>query len=129
MEERRTRKEKRQVLAFKEVGGFRIRPGFYDMNGATVMPDGVNFTVYSNGATGIVLNLFYHDETKPFARIPFPQDYRIGKVYSMFVFGLNIENMEYAYQVDGPWDPANGLLFDRTKILLDPYAKAVAGQR
>ncbi|MBR5970475.1 MAG: glycogen debranching protein GlgX [Lachnospiraceae bacterium] len=129
MEERRTRKEKRQVLALKEVDGFRIRPGFYDVNGATVMPDGVNFTVYSNGATSIVLNLYHHDEQKPFARIPFPQDYRIGKVYSMFVFGLNIENMEYAYQVDGPWDPANGLLFDRTKILLDPYAKAVAGQR
>ena len=129
MEEKRTRKDKRQVLAYKEVGGFRIRPGFYDMNGATVMPDGVNFTVYSNGATGVVLNLFRRNGKKPFARIPFPKEYRVGKVYSMFVFGLNIENMEYAYQVDGPWDPARGLLFNKQNVLLDPYAKAVAGQR
>ena len=110
-EERRTRKEKRQVLAHKEAGGYRIRPGFYDMNGATVMPDGVNFTVYSNGATGIVLNLYRRGETKAYARIPFPKEYRVGKVYSMFVFGLSIENLEYAYQVDGPWDPHRGLLF------------------
>ena len=77
---------KRQALAQRTVAGFRIRPGYYDMNGATAMQDGVNFTVYSNGATAIVLLLFRRDEKKPFAKIPFPQDYRIGKVYSMFVF-------------------------------------------
>ncbi|MBR0173330.1 MAG: glycogen debranching protein GlgX [Lachnospiraceae bacterium] len=116
-------------MAHKEAGGYRIRPGFYDMNGATVMPDGVNFTVYSNGATGVVLNLYRRGEGKAYARIPFPKEYRVGKVYSMFVFGLSIENLEYAYQVDGPWDPHRGLLFDKNHILLDPYAKAVAGQR
>ena len=127
--DRRTRKGKRQVLALREIGGFRIRPGYYEMNGATVMPDGVNFTVYSNGATGVVLLLFQRGEKKPFAKLPFPQDYRIGKVYSMFVFGLNIDQLEYAYQVDGPWEPERGLLFDKSHVLLDPYAKAVAGQR
>ena len=47
----------------------------------------------------------------------------------MIVYGLNIEDFEYAYRVDGPYNPEKGLLFDKTKVLLDPYAKAVAGQR
>ena len=37
--------------------------------------------------------------------------------------------MKYAYRVDGPYDPENGLIFDKKNILLDPYARAVAGQR
>ena len=40
-----------------------------------------------------------------------------------------ISGFEYAYRVDGPWDPDKGLLFDKKNILLDPYAKAVSGQR
>ena len=128
-EDRRTRKDKRQVLAQRQIAGFRVRPGYYEMNGATAMSDGVNFTVFSNKATSVTLNLFHRAEVKPFARIPFPKEYKIGKVWSMFVFGLNIETFEYAYQVDGPWEPEQGLLFDKTHILLDPYAKAVAGQR
>ncbi len=46
----------------------------------------------------------------------------------MFVFGLKADEFEYAYSIDGPWDPSKGLLFDREKYLLDPYAKAVTGQ-
>ena len=47
----------------------------------------------------------------------------------MIVYGLDIRDFEYAYRVDGPWDPDKGLLFDKKNILLDPYAKAVSGQR
>ena len=119
----------RQLLALDEVAGFRIRPGLYGMNGATMLTDCVNFTVYSNGATSITLILFHRGENKPFAQIPFPESYRIGKVYSMIVFGLDIENLEYCYSVDGPWDPEKGLLFDKNNLLLDPFAKAVSGQR
>ena len=46
----------------------------------------------------------------------------------MFVFGLKADEFEYAYSIDGPYDPSKGLLFDREKYLLDPYAKAVTGQ-
>ena len=46
----------------------------------------------------------------------------------MIVFGLDIEEFEYAYRLDGPYDPPSGLVFDKTRILLDPYAKAVTGQ-
>ena len=46
----------------------------------------------------------------------------------MIVFGLDIEEFEYAYRLDGPYDEKKGLRFDKTKILLDPYARAVTGQ-
>ena len=46
----------------------------------------------------------------------------------MIVFGLDICDFEYAYRVDGPYAPENGLIFDKTKPLLDPYARAVTGQ-
>lgn len=116
------------LVPFDVVDGFEIRPGFYDINGATAIPGGVNFTVHSRGATAIELVLFERKASKPFAVIPFPKHYRIGNVYSMIVFKLNIEEFEYAYRVDGPYAPQQGKLFDRTKYLLDPYAKAVTGQ-
>ena len=46
----------------------------------------------------------------------------------MFVFGLDIFDFEYAYRADGPSEPQKGLIFDKSKPLLDPYAKAVTGQ-
>ncbi|MFW5670130.1 MAG: glycogen debranching protein, partial [Acetivibrio ethanolgignens] len=78
--------------------------------------------------TGIELLLFHRQEPEPFAVLPFPKHYRIGNVYSMIVFQLDIEEFEYAYRVDGPYEPEKGLIFDKTKFLLDPYAKAVTGQ-
>lgn len=116
------------LVPMDRIAGFDVRPGFYETNGATAIPGGVNFTVYSHGATSIELLLFHRMEEEPFAVLPFPQHYRIGNVYSMIVFKLNIEEFEYAYRVDGPYNPKKGLIFDKTKYLLDPYAKAVTGQ-
>ena len=110
------------------ISGFEVRPGFYEINGATAIPGGVNFTVHSHNATSIELLLFHRGETEPFAALPFPRRYRIGNVYSMIVFKLNIEEFEYAYRVDGPYEPEKGLIFDKSRYLLDPYAKAVTGQ-
>ena len=93
------------------VDGFTVRPGFYEINGATAIPGGVNFTVYSHGASSIELLLFHREEDEPFAVLPFPKHYRIGNVYSMIVFRLNIEEFEYAYRVDGIstfWTPTPG---------------------
>lgn len=111
------------------ISGFDVRPGFYEINGATPIPGGVNFTIQSSQATYCELLLFHRRESEPFAILPFPEHYRIGNVYSMIVFGVNIEGLEYAYRMDGPYDPSKGLLFNRENILLDPYAKAVAGLR
>ncbi|MCB6366361.1 glycogen debranching enzyme [Intestinibacillus massiliensis] len=112
------------------IAGFNVRPGFYGIYGATAIPGGVNFTVQSHGATACELVLFHSaGDAEPFAVLPFPELYKIGHVYSMIVFGLLIGEFVYAYRLDGPHDPAKGLLFDRTKCLLDPYARAIAGQR
>ena len=110
------------------VNGFDVRPGFYTFAGATPIPNGVCFTVQSQGAVSCELLLYHRKESEPYAVIPFPKNYKIGHVYSMIVFGLNVEEFEYAYRLDGPYHPEKGLLFDRNHVLLDPYAKAVTGQ-
>lgn len=112
-----------------EIAGFPVRPGIYDLNGATPLQNGVNFTIHTCGGTSCELLLFHRAQEEPFAVLPFPEAYKIGDVYSMIVYGLNIDEFEYAYRIDGPYCPEKGLLFDKNKILLDPYAKAVAGQR
>lgn len=120
--------KKENLVPLDVINGYKVRPGFFRNYGATALPNAVNFTVSSIGATSCELLLFHYHEEEPFAVIPFPESYRIGNVYSMIVFDLNIEETEYAYRVDGPYDPKKGLLFDKTKYLLDPYAKAVTNQ-
>lgn len=117
------------VSPMGEIEGFPVRPGMFDVNGATALPGGVNFTVHTHDGTSVELLLFHKKEDEPYAVLPFPETYRIGDVYSMIVFGLNIEEFEYAYRVDGPNEPKKGLMFQKTEVLLDPYARAVAGQR
>lgn len=110
------------------INGFGVRPGYYMVDGATAIPGGVCFTVHSKNAYSCELLLYHRKESEPYAVIPFPKNYKIGHVYSMIVFGLDVEEFEYAYRLDGPYCPEKGLLFDRSHILLDPYAKAVTGQ-
>ncbi len=128
MENGMEQKSGMQMIPLDTINGFPVRPGFYLENGAMALPGGVNFTVFSHNATAVWLLLFRRAECDPYAVLPFPESYRIGNVYSMIVFGLDIAEFEYAYCVDGPYDPKKGLIFDRQKILLDPYARAVAGQ-
>ncbi|MGP1613370.1 MAG: glycogen debranching protein, partial [Catonella sp.] len=120
--------ERFHLRPIDEINGFKVRPGLYEQNGATAIPSGVNFTVPTNGGTSVELLLFKNREDEPYAVIPFPKTYRIGNVYSMIVFDLNIEEFEYAYRVDGPYDKEKGLIFDKNRILLDMYAKSVTGQ-
>ena len=117
-----------QLKPLDTISGFQVRPGFFRFFGATVIPGGVNFTIQSHGATSCELLLFHRDAEEPFAALKFPDNYKIGFVYSMIVFGLDIEEFEYAYRLDGPYDEKKGLRFDKNKILLDPYARAVTGQ-
>lgn len=108
--------------------GFHIRPGYFLENGASVVPGGVNFTIYSQKATSCELVLYHRRQKEPYAIIPFPPAYRIGYVYSMIVFDLVIDTFEYVFRLDGPYEPEKGLIFNKEKFLLDPYAKAVTGQ-
>lgn len=120
--------EEKQMIPIDRIGDFEVRPGIYEINGATALPNGVNFTIHSQNATSCELLLYHRGEAEPYAVLPFPDSYRIGKVYSMIVFGLKIAEFEYAYRLDGPYVPEKGLLFDKAKPLLDPYARAVTGQ-
>ena len=99
------------------------------MYGACVASNGVSFTINSHGATRCTLLLFKPQASKPYARIPFPDSYRIGDTYSMLVFDIKPDEFEYAFSFDGPYEPAKGLLFNEENVLLDPYSRAVTGQR
>lgn len=117
------------LLPLDVVEGFKIRPGFFRMYGACVASNGVSFTINSHWATRCTLLLFKPQAPKPYARIPFPDSYRIGDTYSMLVFDIKPDEFEYAFSFDGPYEPAKGLLFNEENVLLDPYSRAVTGQR
>ena len=117
------------LLPLDVVEEFKIRPGFFRMYGACVASNGVSFTINSHGATRCTLLLFKPQAPKPYARIPFPDSYRIGDTYSMLVYDIKPDEFEYAFSFDGPYEPAKGLLFNEENVLLDPYSRAVTGQR
>lgn len=93
--------------------------------GATVTPEGTNFAIFSQNATGVELCLFKEkDDTEPSARIAIAE--RTDDVWHCFLPGVGHGQL-YAYRVAGPYDPAAGHRFNDAKLLLDPYAKAIAG--
>ena len=112
-----------------ELNGIKYRCGRVQPFGATIVyENAVNFSIFSKDAYSCELLLYHHGEKEPFAVIPFPDDFRIGNVFSMIVYDLEYEDLEYGYRMDGPFDPRNGYRFDKNKILLDPYAKMISGR-
>ncbi len=110
------------------ISGLEYRIGRVFPFGATITDNGVNFSIYSKEATGCTLVLYHHGQEEPFVEIPFPEEFRIGNVYTMMVFGLNIDTTEYGYRFDGMYEPEKGIYFDKSRVLLDPYAKSVSGR-
>ncbi len=111
-----------------EYQGFKLRAGKPYPYGATFVPGGVNFSVFSRHATGCTLVLFERGAPDPLVEIPVPDEFIIGNVYAMVVFGLNVEEIEYGYRFEGPYVPHQGHHFDPSRIVLDPYAKAISGR-
>jgi glycogen operon protein len=107
---------------------FRLRAGKPLPFGATIIPGGVNFSVYSRYAYACELALFEKHASAPYVIIPFFDEFRIGNAFSMVVFDIDYENVEYAFRMDGPNDFREGHWFDKTKFLLDPYAKSIGGR-
>jgi glycogen operon protein len=110
------------------ISGFAVRPGTPTPFGATLVSGGVNFAVYSRCATGCTLVLFEAGAKEPFAELPFPPAFRVGNVFAMTVFDLDVDGLEYGYRMEGPFEPVAGHRFDPTKVLLDPMARAVCGR-
>jgi glycogen operon protein len=92
--------------------------------GATPSPEGVNFSLFSENATGVELLLFSaHDAPQPFQTIPLdPYVNKTFHFWHVFVRGLQA-CAHYAYRVDGPFDPSAGHRFNKNKVLIDPYAR------
>jgi isoamylase len=111
-----------------EYEGYKMRAGQVFPFGAAIVPGGINFSIFSQHATACTLVLFEKGAAEPFVEIPFFEEFRIGNVYAMTVFDLDYENLEYGFRMDGPFDPVIGHRFDKTKILMDPYAKAIGGR-
>lgn len=95
--------------------------------GATLMDDGVNFSVFSPQATQIELLLFDHiDDRLPTVHLLNPEVNKSYYYWHIFIPGIK-KNQLYGYRVYGPYSPMNGVLFDPSKVLVDPYAKAIVG--
>jgi isoamylase len=109
-------------------GEFKLRSGRPLPFGATQVEGGVNFSIYSRHASSCTLVLLKKRQSELMAEIPFPDEFRIGNVFAMVVFGLDYDNIEYGFRMEGPYDPRAGHRFDVTKILLDPYAKVIGGR-
>ncbi|BFM38840.1 glycogen debranching enzyme GlgX [Synechocystis sp. LKSZ1] len=107
---------------------FKLRCGKPFPFGATLVPGGVNFSIFSSYATACTLVLFEKHAKAPLVEIPFPDEFRIGNVYCMTVFDLDYESLEYGYRMDGPNNFQEGQWFDSSKILMDPYAKNIGGR-
>ena len=109
-------------------GEFKMRAGRPLPFGATQVEGGINFSIYSRHASACTLVLFKKHGSEPLAEIAFPDEFRIGNVFAMVVFGLDYDNIEYGFRMEGPFNPREGHWFDPTKILLDPYAKVIGGR-
>jgi glycogen operon protein len=97
-------------------------PGYSSPLGATLVKGGVNFAVASSVAEAVTLCLFDADGGE--TRVPLA-DFDAG-VWHGFVPGIG-PGQAYGYRVSGPYDPSRGLWCDESKLLLDPYARTIAG--
>jgi isoamylase len=100
-------------------------PGKPYPQGATWDGSGVNFSLYSECATGVELCLF--DEGGCCIKRVIPIRESTGHVWHCYVPGIKLGQL-YGFRVQGPFDPAAGLRFNPTKLLIDPYAKALANR-
>lgn len=103
-----------------------IRAGCSFPLGATAAPAGVNFSVFTKNATAVDLLLFDSIEDSRPARVIRidPWTNRTYHYWHVFVPGVQAGQI-YGYRVEGPSDPGSGMRFDPSKVLLDPYCRAV----
>ena len=114
--------------ATESINGYKVRQGKHLPFGASLIPNGINFSIYSSSGTSCTLVLFNIGQDLPLVEILIPESYKIGDVYSIIVFDINSEDIEYGYRIDGPHNPTEGHRFNKSEILMDPYARLISGR-
>jgi len=113
-------------MNFPLMSDLRVWKGHAYPLGATWRGNGVNFALFSEHATGVDLCLFDRaDSGEPTATARLTE--KDDHVWHAFLPDVR-PGQHYGFRVDGPYEPAAGHRFNRAKLLLDPYAKAIAGQ-
>ncbi len=104
----------------------KMSPGKSFPLGATVSPEGVNFSLYSKSAAAVELLLFNReDHSRPSHIFPLdPNENRTFHYWHCFIEGIG-QGQLYGYRVYGPYEPQDGMRFDGQKVLVDPYARSV----
>lgn len=107
---------------------WKTKPGRPLSLGATITPEGVNFSIFSRNATSLTLVLFENANEESIAEILFnPEINKTGDIWHILVLGMD-RSLRYGYRADGPFDPkGDGHWFKREDVLLDPYARALEG--
>ncbi|MVN22757.1 glycogen debranching protein GlgX [Mucilaginibacter sp. HMF7410] len=90
--------------------------------GATWDGKGVNFALFANNATSVELCLFDDDNQETKIQLKECTHH----IWHVYLPGIT-HGQFYGYRVDGPFDPANGFRYNPNKVLIDPYAKSIAG--
>jgi isoamylase len=104
-----------------------LQPGSPEPLGATLTADGINFAVYSSGAVKMELCLFDATGEHELARLALPE--RTENVWHGFLLTpYGVPGVVYGYRAHGPFDPNYGLRYNPAKLLLDPYARCLAGK-
>lgn len=103
-----------------------IYPGKPYPLGASYDGEGVNFTLFSDNATGVELCLFNSagETNDPEHRIQITE--RTHQIWHCYIPGIKPGQL-YGYRVHGPYEPESGQRFNANKVLIDPYAKAISG--
>jgi glycogen operon protein len=112
----------------KNRSALKTSPGTPLPLGTTLTEDGVQFSVFSRHATTLILQFFNsasgHDLSGEI--VLDPEHNKTGDIWHVFVEGISAGQL-YSYRADGPYRPREGLRFNKNKLLLDPYTRAVSG--
>jgi isoamylase len=113
-------------LSLRAAPELRVWPGSPYPQGATWNGEGVNFSLFSETASGVELCLFDGpDDAEESQRIPLRE--RTDLIWHAYLPDIRPGQL-YGYRVNGPYEPQRGLRFNPNKLLLDPYAKAISGR-
>jgi isoamylase len=122
-----TRPRRIDAYPTRSINGYAVRVGRPYPLGATPLEGGINFAIYSKHANVVSVIVFAAGSAEPKVEIPFPEEFRVGDVFTMIVFGLDEDNVAYGFRVDGPCDPSRRHRFNKSFVLLDPQARSIVG--